>query len=69
MVESSNPPSTNINVFIPILLALFRFFIGFLFETQVYENHYSQLLNIRGAKILIHPAIFLKLIFITEKNK
>ena len=66
MVEGSNPPSININVFISSLLV---FFIGFLFETQVYENHYSQLLSIRGAKFLIHPAVFLKLIFITEKNE
>ena len=61
MVEGSNPPSTNI-VFISFLLGLFGFFLG-LFETQVYENHYSQLSSIRGAKFLIHPAIF-----ITEKN-
>ena len=60
MVEGSNPPSTNITVFISLLLVLFRFFIGFLFETQAYENHYSQLSNIRGAKFLVHPPIFLK---------
>ena len=76
-VEGSNPSPTNINVFIYLFfLVLFRFFIfyflffiGFLFETQVYENHYSKLSSIRGAKFLIHPAIFLKLIFITEKKK
>ena len=67
MVEGSNPPPININVIISFLL--FFFYIGFLFETKVYENHYSQLLSIRGAKFLIHPAVFLKLIFITEKNE
>ena len=66
MVEGSNPPSININVY--FFFTVF-FFIGFLFETQVYENRYSQLLSIRGAKFLIHPAVFLKLIFITEKNE